>query len=88
MNGKPLDSIVIAEWPKNAREVIRVELSTYNGAQLIQIRTWYRADDDGLRPGRSGYAVSIKHLPDIANAFAAAVDVAKSKGLIKDEDRG
>jgi hypothetical protein len=40
------EPITIAEWWKNRRgEAIRVRLSTYEGHNLVDLRSWYSGDD-------------------------------------------
>lgn len=74
--------ITLAEWPKNQREVIRVELSEYRGQPLISARVWFHGDDDQLLPSKSGISISIKHLPQLAAGIAAALDRAIELGLV------
>ena len=62
------EPVTLAEWWKNRRgESIRVGLSTYEGRNLTDIRTWFPGDDGQLKPGK-GFAVEIRHLPRLAAA--------------------
>ena len=48
--------LTVAEWWKNRRgESIRISLSTYEGRNLIDLRSWYTGDDGKLKPGK-GFA--------------------------------
>jgi hypothetical protein len=77
--------LVIAEWDRNSREVIRVALDRYNGRHTVNPRVWYRdRDDDTLRPGRSGIALGVKHLPALSDAMAKALAQARKLGLLDD----
>lgn len=77
------EPITIAEWWKNRRgESIRVRLSTYEGRNLADVRTWY-TEDGKLRPGKV-FAVEVKHLPQLARALAKAALQARQLGLIDD----
>ena len=80
-HGRP--SHVVAEWDRNARERIRVELGQYNGRDTINARVWYW-DDDVLKPGRAGLTLATKHLPALADAMAKALAKARELGLIED----
>ncbi len=80
----PAFPLVIAEWPRNAREVIRVALDKYNGRHTINARVWYR-DDDTLKPGKSGMTLAVKHLPALADALGKALAQARELGLIEDQ---
>jgi hypothetical protein len=79
------EPITIEQWWKNrGGEVVRLELSTYEGRNILNLRTW-RADRGGImRPGM-GFACSTKHLPKLAAVFAKAVARAKDLGLLDDE---
>jgi hypothetical protein len=67
------EAIEIAKWAKNrARDEIRLELSTYEGTNILNLRTWHVDRGDGIsRPGK-GFACSVKHLPKLAEVFAKA----------------
>ena len=72
---------LIAEWPKNARETLRVRLDEYQGRAIVDVRTWF--DDGGtLRPGRAGLTLAVRHLPELAEALAKALETATASGLI------
>lgn len=63
--------------PKNAREEIRVELAEYNGADILNSRVWFKADDGEYRPSRKGVAFSIAALP----AYLAAIEAAHAEAV-------
>lgn len=73
--------IVVAEWDRNSREVVRVALDLYNGRHTINARIWFHGDD-GLRPGKSGLTLSVKHLPALAEALLQAEHRARALGII------
>lgn len=74
--------IIIAEWDRNAREVVRVALDFYSGRHTVNARVWFHSDD-GLRPGKTGITLSVKHLPALADALAKAERQARELGLIE-----
>ena len=76
--------LVIAEWDRNAREVIRVALDHYQGRHTVNFRVWYH-DGDVLKPGKSGITLSVKHLPAMADAMAKALAAARELGLLVDD---
>jgi hypothetical protein len=80
------EPITIEQWWKNrGGEVVRLELSTYQGHNILNLRTWRADKGDGImRPGK-GFACSTKHLRKLAAVFAKAVDRAKELGLLDDE---
>lgn len=75
--------IVIAEWPRNSREIVRVALDRYHGHITVDCRSWYR-DDAALKPGRSGITLAVKHLPALAEAMARALEAAADLGVLDD----
>jgi hypothetical protein len=73
--------LVIAEWDRNSREVVRVALDRYNGRPTINARVWYH-DGDTLKPSKSGITLALKHLPALADALARSLDAARDLGLL------
>jgi Transcriptional Coactivator p15 (PC4) len=75
--------IIVDEWTiNNRREKVRVSIEQFNGAWLINVRKWYEADDGAMHPGKQGIALSIKHLPQLAEAITNALAVASKRELI------
>ena len=75
------EPLIVGEWWKNrAGESIRVRLSTYEGHNLIDVRTWY-TDDGRLVPGK-GFACGIRHLPKLISVLTKAATEARSRGLL------
>lgn len=74
--------IIIAEWPKNSRETLRVRLDHFKDQAIVYWRAWYEASDGTMKPGRCGLTVSIRHLPALASALANAVEAASAAGLL------
>lgn len=79
----PAFPLVIAEWDRNSREVVRVALDRYNGRHTVNARVWYR-DGDTLKPSKSGITLALKHLPALADALARSLDAARDMGLLDD----
>lgn len=72
MTDAPALPIVVAEWPRNAREIVRVTLDTFKGSPTINVRVWYRTPTGELKPGNKGLTLGISHLPNLSKAFIAA----------------
>jgi hypothetical protein len=79
---------VVASWPRNGRETIQVALDRYQGRAVIDLRTWFAAEDGSLRPTRTGITLAVHHLPQLAVALRAALTAARERGLIDGDDRG
>jgi hypothetical protein len=73
--------MIISEWERNSREIVRVALDQYNGQYTINVRVWYR-DGDEFKPGRSGLTLALKHLPKLATGLASALSRAEAIGMI------
>lgn len=73
---------IIAEWPKNGRETLRVRLDCFKEQPVIDLRSWYRGSDGTWKPGRGGLTVSTRHIPQLADAIAKAFATASASGLI------
>ena len=79
----PTFPVVVAEWDRNAREIVRVALDKYNGRLTINARVWYR-DGDVVKPSKAGLTLAVKHLPGLADAVAKALERARELGLVDD----
>jgi hypothetical protein len=80
--------VTIAEWWRNrSGQSIRISLSTYQGKNLVDVRTWATVDGK-LKPTTKGLAVEVRHLPRLTAAFAKACDQARELGLIASNDDG
>jgi hypothetical protein len=73
---------IIAAWPKNSRETLQVKLDTFKGQAVIDARAWYAGADGTLKPGRGGLTVSVRHLPQLAEALGKALTIATDTGLL------
>ncbi|MDP1868448.1 MAG: transcriptional coactivator p15/PC4 family protein [Bradyrhizobium sp.] len=76
--------VVIAEWERNALEVVRVSLDCYRGHYTIDIRVWWFAGKD-LKPGKTGITLGVRNLEQLAKAINDARARAAEIGLV---DRG
>jgi len=82
----PAFPIIISEWERNSREVIRVELDQFGGHFIINARVWFRAEKD-LRLTKVGLALSTRHLPQLAAALANALATARHFNLVEETAR-
>lgn len=78
------EPVTVDQWWKNrGGETIRLLLSTFEGRNIVILRTWW-TDKDGVLKRGMGFACSIKHLPKLAKVFARAMTKAHELGLIDD----
>src|SRR5262249_10833194 len=73
------------EFALNAREVIRAEISAFNGRQIFNVRRWNRAENGSIWPTKKGFACAIRHLPALAALLADALARARTSGLLPNE---
>ena len=64
----PTYPILVAEWQRNGREIIRIARDRFNKRETIDIRSWRQDSEDSRRPGR-GLTFSVKHLPALAEGL-------------------
>ena len=77
-----MEPLTIAEWPRNARETIRISLSEYQGAPMIDVRVWFADGAGQAKSGRAGLTLSTAQLPRLAEALARAHAEANARGLV------
>lgn len=63
---------IVASFPKNAREEVRVTLEQYNGHDVVNLRVWFQTEDGEWRPGKQGLALRQEKLPYLAAAIGKA----------------
>jgi hypothetical protein len=85
-----VEPITVAEVWKNRRgESIRVNLSTYKGRNLIDVRAWATDPAEGrLKPTTKGIATEVRYLPKLVSALAKAESKARELGLLTSDDDG
>jgi hypothetical protein len=78
------DDTVIAEWPLNKREHVRVSIEKFKGVDLVNVRKWFKAHYGEMRPGKGGIALHVKHLPQLTDAMMKALAIATAHGLVRE----
>ncbi|WP_373696473.1 transcriptional coactivator p15/PC4 family protein [Hyphobacterium lacteum] len=73
----------VAEWRKNANEIVRVRLTIFEGHNLLEIRAYFREPCGRYRPSRKGINLSVSHLPAILEALEDARRAARSRGWLQ-----
>lgn len=76
------DQVLIARIPKNAREELRVELSTYNGHNLASVRVYAKLPDGACLPTKKGIAVKVTALDRVLEALCEAQAEARRRGWL------
>lgn len=72
---------LVAEIPKNTREVIHVSLSEFKGHKLCHIRVWVKNSEDAEPiPTKNGFGVRVARLSDLRKALDIAQERAAEFG--------
>src|SRR5437868_1578934 len=86
-------SKILAQFPKNSKEQVRICRSVLNGRQLIDIRVYWQDKDGTWKPSPKGIAMDIQKLPLLIAAINQAVkeitstpDIASDDGELLTED--
>ena len=74
----------LATIRKNAAEEIRIELTQFNGHDLLNLRVWTDPRNGGSEriPTRAGIACRVALLPEIIEALQQAEAEARARGLL------
>ncbi len=75
--------IIVAEWPRNGRELVRIALDYYRSCFTIDVRSWWRDTDGVFKPSPRGLTLAVKHVPALADALSKALQRAELLGLIE-----
>jgi hypothetical protein len=77
---------VIAQFEKNATEVVRVSLSEYRGHKLFDVRVYYSDDEGQYKPTRKGVSLSVNLYTDFKRAMVALEKLLLDNNLITPAD--
>jgi hypothetical protein len=77
---------VIAQFEKNAKEVVRVSLSEYRGHKLFDVRVYYSDDEGQYKPTRKGVSLSVNLYTDFKRALVALEKMLLDNNLITPAD--
>ena len=77
---------LIAQFEKNATEVVRVSLREFRGRKLVDVRVYYTDDEGEYRPTRKGISLSVDGYLDFRNAGARLDKVLRDCKLITADD--
>jgi len=74
------DATVIAAFPKNSREEMRVSLDTFKKHRLVHMRAWATREGAEAVPTRAGFGLRVGLIPTLREALAEAEAEAKRRG--------
>ncbi|MEH2546651.1 hypothetical protein V1283_003296 [Bradyrhizobium sp. AZCC 2262] len=73
---------VFKDWINRRHDALVVNLQTFNGSNLVDLRKHVMDRDGCLKPSTKGIAVSVRRLRDLHKALGRAVAKAEELGLI------
>jgi hypothetical protein len=80
---KLAEPIVVAEfWANRRGESVRVQLRTFEGAVIVDVRKHYTGAEGKLLPTKKGVSLVVRRLPDLAAAITKALAKARELGLL------
>ena len=77
---------LIAQFEKNATEVVRVSLTEYRKRKLVDVRVYYSDDEGQYRPTKKGVSLSLEVYPDFKRALTALEKTLLERDLISPEE--
>jgi hypothetical protein len=77
---------VIAQFEKNATEVVRVSITEYRGHKLIDLRVYYSDDEGQYRPTKKGISLAVGLYADFKQAMQVLEKALLEHNLITQED--
>jgi hypothetical protein len=73
--------IVVAEWQRNERELIRIMLSKFRDRISIDLRVWFRTERGEPRTSRRGISLRLTEISDIRAGLRKAEEMIAELGL-------
>lgn len=74
---------IISQFEKSERRRVLASISDYGGKKRIDIRIWYKDDnDDELKPSRQGISLPIERFKDLKKLMTDLEDALKEKKLL------
>lgn len=74
-------SEVIASFPKNSFEEVRISLTEFKGKELIDLRVYYQPDgEEEMRPTKKGITISLEKFPELKKGLLTLEKVLQEKG--------
>jgi hypothetical protein len=75
--------VVIDQWERSNREVIRVQLTEFNGTKLIEARIFHQQYGGEFVRTFKGLSLGLKHFPRLLKALNDAEIVAVKLNLMR-----
>ena len=66
---------IVATFPKNSREEVRVILTEFHGREIINIRVFWTSDGKNWNPSPKGLAIGVEKIPVLLASLHRAAEV-------------
>jgi hypothetical protein len=66
---------IVATFPKNSREEVRVILTEFHGREIINIRVFWTSDGKNWNPSPKGLAIGVEKIPVLLASLHQAAEV-------------
>ena len=70
MSDTQTDRKEIHRFEKNGFEEVRVSLTTFKGKEYIDLRAYFKGDDEEMHPSKKGLTLSLDLLPELEVALS------------------
>jgi hypothetical protein len=78
------DGLIVSEfWANRRGEAVRIQIRTYEGRRIIDLRKYFTDKEGKLRPTCKGLSLAIRKLPDLASGINKACSAAADLGLLE-----
>ena len=77
---------VIAQFEKNATEVVRVSLTEFRGHKLLDFRVYYSDDEGQYKPTKKGISLSVDLYAEVKKSVLALEKTLLEQNLITTEE--
>ncbi len=75
----------VYQFEKNRTQSVVASVSEYRGSKRIDIRIWFRDDDDKLQPTRQGVSVPVERFHEVKKMVLALEEYLTEKGILEPE---
>jgi len=76
-----MNEIVIDEFEKNSREKIMILIKKYRNNFYLDVRVYFKSNDEEYKPSKKGIMISLELLDDLKEAFSK-VEKALDEGIL------
>ncbi|MBV1900106.1 MAG: transcriptional coactivator p15/PC4 family protein [Kordiimonadaceae bacterium] len=70
--------MIVAEYQKNSRETVRVEVQSYKGSTHVSLRVFVKRFAVDPIPTKKGLTVQAEHIPYLVQALSDAAEMLPS----------